>query len=504
MIHQFSYLPQREVEQMLRDTKSKKHLVAILLMLDCGLRISECVSIKIKNFDFRNRLLTVKCLKKRGEEIERVVPISDRLYNALSGYISAFGNNWSTDAYLFPNLKGGHITRFAMNKYLDRNFKKRNPCFNELHPHALRHTFATHHLANGTELHNIKLMLGHVKLDTTLIYAHTPIDVLRKNVQNASSVKQSLFTKVIDRIRPKKESTLININPDRNKFSIGRNEEIVRIVELLNKNINCILIGDIGTGKSHILEQINPTRKLLNFDDFSDIKKTLAGTLLYLYKNEKNTVFKLIYGESDLMKVGEKMNKETVKNLCEELIKVSDKHEYILKIDNVDRITPKAIKALELLKDHFTIITTAREVPLSKQSFLWNFEIIKMKNLERQNALELIHKLSSELEIEDFELYRNHIYEQSVGNPRVIHELVERYRKEIIISSDIVRTVRHTGSLKEIDMSLFVLLILGVLAILRYAAGETGNTSLRFIGGCAMILLIISRYFFRFGIRKNV
>lgn len=503
MIHEIDYLDKREVEQMLSGTKSQKHLCAILLMLDCGLRISECVTLQVKNFDFRNRVLTVRSLKKRGEHIERKIPISDRLYIAIVDYIGQIGGV-THDAFLFPNHKGGHITRFALNKYLDRNFKQKNPAFSKLHPHTLRHTFATHHLSSGTELHNIKLMLGHMRLDTTLIYAHTPIEVLKKNVENATAAKTTFFNKVKALIIPPKKQTLININPDRNKFSIGRSSEIIQVSELLNKNVNCILIGDIGTGKSHILEQITPTKKLLNFDDFSDIKKTLAGTLVYLYKNDKQAVFDLIYGDFDLDKAGEKMNKETVKNLCEELIKITAKHEYILKIDNVDRITPKAVKALEVLKDHFTIITTAREVPMAKQSFLWNFEIIRLKNLERQNALELIHKLSYDLEVEDFELYRNHIWEQSNGNPRVIFELVERYRKEIIISSDIVRTVRHTGALKEIDMSLAVLVVLGCLAILRYAAGETGNTSLRFIGGCAMILLIISRYFFRFGVRKNV
>jgi hypothetical protein len=278
----------------------------------------------------------------------------------------------------------------------------------------------------------------------------------------------------------------------------------MQITELVNKQVNCILIGDIGTGKSHLLQQITAAKKILNFDDFSDIKQTLAQTLLYLYKNEKETVFKLIYGEHDLTKAGAKMNKETVKNLCDELIKITAKNEYILKIDNVDRITPKAIKALEFLKDHFTIITSAREVPINKQAFLWNFEIIRIQPLTREHSLELIHKLSYDLDVEDFELFRNHIYEQSAGNPRVIFELSERYRKENIITSEVIRTVRHTGSLQEIDMSLAVLITLGALAILRYAAGETGNHSLRFIGGCAMVLLIISRYFFRFTTRKNV
>jgi integrase/recombinase XerD len=502
-MREIHYLPKRETEQLLSGLKSKKHLVSVLLMLDCGLRITECITLKIKNFDFRARVLTVTCLKKRGETIERKIPMSSRLYDAMTDYIADLDKVHSDD-YLFQNSKGGHISRFAINKFLDRNFKYKNPAFSNLHPHTLRHTFATHHLSSGTELHNIKLMLGHARLDTTLIYAHTPIEVLKKHVDNATLSKASLFQKAKALFFPTPKPSLINISPEKDLFSVGRGVELLKIADLINKNVNCIIIGDIGVGKSHLLEQMTCNKKTLVFDEFSDLKKTLGNTLVYLYKNQKQTVYELIYGDLDLNKFAEKMNKETVKNLCEELIKITTKHEYILKIDNVDRITPKAVKALEILKDHFTILTTAREVPMSRQSFLWNFEIIRLQVLERQHSLELIRKLSYDLDIEDYDLYRNHIFEQSVGNPRVIFELVERYRKEIIVSSDLVKTIRHTGSLAEIDMSLAVLLLLGIMAILRYAAAETGNNSLRFIGGCAMILLIISRYFFRFGIRKNV
>ena len=121
-------------------------------------------------------------------------------------------------------------------------------------------------------------------------------------------------------------------------------------------------------------------------------------------------------------------------------------NEYILMIENVDGITAKGMKCIEMLKDHFTIITTAREVSINKTSFLWNFQIIDLEPLPRQDALELIYRLSYDIEIENMEVFRNHIYEQSDGNPRVIFEMCERYRKETIVTSDIVRSIRHYGS----------------------------------------------------------
>jgi hypothetical protein len=164
-------------------------------------------------------------------------------------------------------------------------------------------------------------------------------------------------------------------------------------------------------------------------------------------------------------------------------------------IDNVDGITTKGMKCIELLKDHFTIVTTARSVPISKANFLWNFEQVKIENLSRTESLELIHRLSYNLDIEDFELYRNHIYDQSNGNPRVIFELCERYRKEIVITDDTIRSIRHIGALEEIDMSFIVVLILACIAVLRYTSREIGGENLRFIGGIALVLLMLTRYF---------
>ncbi len=198
-----------------------------------------------------------------------------------------------------------------------------------------------------------------------------------------------------------------------------------------------------------------------------------------------------------------KLTKHSTIALAKQLIDLTEKNEYILLIDNVDRITPRNVKILEVLKDHFTIITTARKIPLDKSSFLWNFESVKLENLSRSNSLELIYRLSYDMEVEDVALFRNHIYEQSAGNPRVILELIERYRKEVFVSNETVREVRHYGSLKEIDMSIMVVIVLGGMAILRYLSMETGESSLKFFGGVAMILLILFRNVFRFSKRKT-
>lgn len=505
MFQEVHFLSKKEAEKVLNSVSNTGHKAAILLMMDAGLRVSECVSLKLSNFDFRGKTITVKSLKKRSENEFRKIPISERLYQALANHIKRIDTK-NPEAFLFPkpNNNALHISRKALNAVCDR-LKSKHPELKNLHPHALRHTCATQLINSGSNLVEIKEILGHKKYDTTLIYTHIPQEVLKSRIDKATENKISFFDKIKSFLFPQQKATIINLTNEASKFLVGRNAELTKAVELVEKKCNIIFMGGIGVGKTHLLNQIaENNKKILRFDDFSDLKKTLISAMMFLYKNDKETIFKMLYGEFELDKLSQHLQKDSVNNLCNELIKATTKHEYILLIDNCDKITPKGIKCLELLKDHFTIITSARQISVDKSSFLWNFEIIKVEPLTRTHSLELIHKLAYDIDIEDMELFRNHIWEQSAGNPRVIFEMVERFRKESILTTEVIRSVKHYGSLREFDMSLSVMLCLAGLAILRYLSGEVGNDSLRFIGGCAMILLIFSRYLFSFTKRKFI
>lgn len=176
------YLTDRELDELLRMVTNPKHRVLILIMADAGLRVSECVALRYDNFDFRKQILRVKSLKKRDKSALRDIPISERLYHALADYIATKkAGETSPENWLFPNPTDPSIPiqRFAVNRMLER-LRAENPAFRHLHPHALRHTFATRHLATGTRLESIKTMLGHARYDTTLIYTHIPIEQLRR------------------------------------------------------------------------------------------------------------------------------------------------------------------------------------------------------------------------------------------------------------------------------------------------------------------------------------
>ena len=469
-------------------------------MLDAGLRVSEAINLKFSDFNFKTRILIVKSLKKRTKNKFRQIPLSERLFISLSEYIKSL-RNIRPDSWLFPSPEDDtkHIHRTAVNKYLDRKKEKLN--IPHLHPHALRHTFATGLVANDVPLNEISDLLGHDKLDTTRIYTHIPTERLKKSIQIFSSGYDNThwWQRIFKRKLPS-----IYIPPSGTGAIIGRDSVLQQITEHVNKGTNICLIGADGVGKKTLLDAIQTDKKILTFDDTSGIKKSLIYLLLYLYKNNAEKVHTILFGDFDIDKIQTKLSRQTVGYLCDEIKKVCAPKEYILKIRSIDTVNTASMKAIESLKDHFIFLTAAKEIPVNKDSFLWNFEKIKIGNLSRADAFVLIHKLSYDLDIEDYELYRNHIIEQTAGNPRAICEMVERYRREPVLLSEVIRSVTHRGPVRDIDFSFVVIIFIASLAIFRYMTSEFDNPGLRVIGGLSMILLLMSRSIFSKTKRKYV
>lgn len=491
LVKQFNYISIEDSKKVLESIKNQKHKVIILLMLDAGLRVTEACSIKCKNFDFKNRTITIESLKKRGQKKLRTIPISNRLYQALGVYLTKASLTIDSNSFLFPSYtESGHINRKSVWKLLNAISDKEN--IENLHPHALRHSFATHHLSGGTSLAEIKEMLGHKNYNTTLIYAEIPTAELRKKVDLITAPPLPWYQKIFQYLVPKKPTKLINLDFTECYFTIGRNDELTALNNNIEKGINTVILGGIGTGKSHLLKNIKTDKKVLKIDDSENIKKTLAQILLYLYQDQQ-TVLTVLWKDFTLDEINKKIQRENIIHLCDTINAAVKAHEYVLIIDDITNITPSAKKAIERLKDSFIIICSAREIKAQNTSFLWNFEKLDLGPLNRKYAMQLIKQLSSNLEVENQELYLNHIYDQTNGNPRAITELVDRYKKEPFLDAQTIREVKHTGALPEIDMTWLIVVFLGLMTALRYLARELDEPSLRFIGSFAMVGLLFFR-----------
>jgi integrase/recombinase XerD len=140
------------------------------LLYGAGLRVSEAVGLDRSGVDLEDRF--VRVTGKGGKE--RVVPVGRPAAEALRRYLSR-GRPYLDRRHrpeLFLNAQGGPLTRAGAFLILRRLAAKAGLDPTRIHPHILRHSFATHLLEGGADLRSVQEMLGHADLSTTELYTH--------------------------------------------------------------------------------------------------------------------------------------------------------------------------------------------------------------------------------------------------------------------------------------------------------------------------------------------
>jgi len=167
-VHQLLIAPDPNTNDGIRDR-------AILqLMYAAGLRVSEVVTLKQKNVDLRNGIVT--CFGKGRKE--RTIPIGRSAAAALTLYISTKKFPRLVDQYLSFNRVEPLTRQFlwALIKHYGTVAGTKR-----ISPHTLRHTFATHLLQHGAEVKHVQALLGHNDISTTQIYTHVTAAFLRQS-----------------------------------------------------------------------------------------------------------------------------------------------------------------------------------------------------------------------------------------------------------------------------------------------------------------------------------
>ncbi|MCD6215932.1 MAG: tyrosine-type recombinase/integrase [Candidatus Aenigmarchaeota archaeon] len=164
----------KEVRKLINATDNIKHRLIIKLMYGCGLRVSELVNLKKQDFNFQEGLIHIKLSKGKKD---RFVKIPDSIKEELKSY-SMLNNK----EIFFPSNRGGKLTTATIQKIIKNSAKKANIKKN-VHPHTLRHSFATHLLEQGIDLRIIQKLLGHSDIKTTQIYLSVSNQLI-KNIKS--------------------------------------------------------------------------------------------------------------------------------------------------------------------------------------------------------------------------------------------------------------------------------------------------------------------------------
>lgn len=149
------------------------------LMYATGLRVSELINLTPLNIDLDNKI--VRCYGKGNKE--RIVPIGATALKYLKLYLEEYRDSLTKKTIcdnLFLNNHGKKMTRQGFFKNL-KIIANKQGITDDITPHMLRHSFATHLLNNGADLRSIQLMLGHENISTTGIYTNVSTEKIKEN-----------------------------------------------------------------------------------------------------------------------------------------------------------------------------------------------------------------------------------------------------------------------------------------------------------------------------------
>lgn len=179
-------LYKEQIEEILNENRKREDELALRdqailsLLYFCGLRASELCGLELQNIYLKQRVLKVY---GKGRK-ERIVPFNDECKKDIEMYLKVsrtnlLSKNKELSKKLILNNNGHSLTVRGLEYILD-SIELKTGTFLNLHPHILRHSFATHLLENGADLRIIQELLGHESINTTQIYTHVTEEAMQE------------------------------------------------------------------------------------------------------------------------------------------------------------------------------------------------------------------------------------------------------------------------------------------------------------------------------------
>lgn len=180
------FFSEKEIDSLLTanekrtDRLKSRDQALLMLMFASGLRASEVVNLTFNQVDFDNRIMKIS---GKGNK-DRLVPFTNSAKEAMLNYINGLRKDLLKEdtKYIFLNSQGNKMTIRGLEYILDE-IEAKTGLYGKIHPHMLRHSFATKMLNRGADLRTIQELLGHSSIETTSIYTHVAYENMKETYE---------------------------------------------------------------------------------------------------------------------------------------------------------------------------------------------------------------------------------------------------------------------------------------------------------------------------------
>jgi site-specific recombinase XerD len=185
-----------EVRKLFQKLDNDEDRVALLLLVDCGLRVTELATIKLKNTNLEDASILIN---GKGGKM-RTVYLSEKSVKYLKDYVNKINSE-----YLFPANRSDANHEHRSRRYFEDRLAElcERAGIERITPHQLRHYFAAHTLSNGADVKAVSEMLGHADVGITLkIYHHVNAKSIMQMHREYSPLSDLKIVEGANRVRP--------------------------------------------------------------------------------------------------------------------------------------------------------------------------------------------------------------------------------------------------------------------------------------------------------------
>ena len=195
------FLTQNEIIRFFQSISNSKHKLIVIFTYGSGFRVGEVIKLKVKDLQLEDGHGWIRD-GKGGKDRMFIIP--DKLKEEIEKRIKE--NCLKPDDWLFRGYKDNHYSDSGVRRIVNLARKKAGIAKN-ITPHSLRHSFATHLLENGYSLIEVNRLLGHSRIETTMIYTH----IAQPKLCNVKSPYDSLNKKKVAKKGQKNRLNPVNI-----------------------------------------------------------------------------------------------------------------------------------------------------------------------------------------------------------------------------------------------------------------------------------------------------